>query len=178
VLGLPLDEADLIGDKLRQRFENGVLEYHFDLPAHLAVQLAPIELDDYYQSPLTEESSFSSSRAPQGSTLIKPTQTPLTIITWVDHKLIAAGTAQRIHILVAHADGSPFVGITPLVSVYRPRIVIHPLVPATDERGRTEVILHIDNLQPGEKITYEIAVVEDDSLGYAEGQFSARLSGR
>jgi hypothetical protein len=178
VLGLPLDEADLKGDRFRQRFENGILEYHFDLPAHLAVQLTPIELDDNYQSPVSEKSSFSPSRGGQGSTSIKPRQKSLTVISWVDHKLITVGTAQRIHILVAHTDGSPYVGIVPLISVYRPRAVIHPIVPATDERGRTEVSLYIYDLKPGENVRFEIAVVEDDSLGYAEGHFSARLSGR
>lgn len=177
VLGLPLEEAHLKGDRLRQRFENAILEYHFDLPAHLAVQLAPIDVDDTYQSPVLENSSLLPYHAVQGITSTKPRKKSLTIITWVDHKQITVGAAQRIYILIAHADGSPFVGITPLVSVHRPQSVIHPIAPATDERGRTELNLFINDLKPGEQVRYEIAVSEDNSLGYAEGQFSARYSG-
>lgn len=41
ILGLPLEEMTLEQDRMRQRFEYGVLEYRFDLPPELALQLAP-----------------------------------------------------------------------------------------------------------------------------------------
>jgi hypothetical protein len=49
LLGLPLEESRIENDQLVQRFQNGILTYRYDLPSHLAVQLAPLGIT-YMQS--------------------------------------------------------------------------------------------------------------------------------
>jgi hypothetical protein len=169
-LGLPLDEARLEGDVLRQRFENGILEYDADLPPTLAVQLAPLGRD--YTPPSTpgEEDVASTAAAPPTSAVTGPV-----VRTWAAFPILDPGATQQITIEVLQADGSPWGEVVPLVRIAAPQGSLYPSVPATGPDGRSSFSLTLHGLQPGEIITYEVVVTGDHGTAYTIGQFAARL---
>jgi hypothetical protein len=173
VFGLPLEEAHTEGNLLSQRFENGVLEDHDDLPNPLAVQLAP--LGTRYTPPVIAESQEGSSG---GTPTTVPQMEGPVASTWVDHPLLEPGSEQYVHIEVVRPDGTPWSGVVPLVRVAAPQGAFYPSVPATGPDGRCFFTLQLEDLPPGEIITYEVVVTGDYGTAYAIGQFAARLAPR
>ncbi len=175
LLGLPLGEAVMQGEVLTQRFENAILEYHFDLPSSLAVQLAPMGASLIgVSTPMT---------ATPSATSALPSPTPSTsraaviVRTWVEHPVLPAGAAQRIFIQATFSDGSPCDAIVPVVRVDGPRSSFYPEVPPLDANGYAELTLIVEDLLPGEIVNYEVAVAGEQGVGFAVGQFIAGLSG-
>lgn len=171
LLGLPLEEAEMLDGVLRQRFENAWLEFRFELPSPLAVQFAPLGLD----------------YAPAGPVVPLPSPTPgargggtgeIVVRTWVEAPILPAGAAQRVTVEVLAPDGRPWPGLVPLVRVQTPRAAFFADVPPTGADGRTEFTLRIEDLRPGEIVNYEVAVSTDLGAAYALGQFVARLGDR
>ncbi len=171
ILGLPLGEARADGSLLSQRFENGILEYHDELPAHIAVQLAPLGLS-YTPPAIVEAGPTSTAAAP---TAAAPSGGPVAR-TWVEHPILEPGDQQRIYIEVLRPDGTPWSGAVPLVRVAAPQGAFYPRVSATGPDGRCSVSIQLDGLPPGEIITYEVVVSGDFGTAYAIGQFAASLA--
>jgi hypothetical protein len=172
VLGLPLGEAGLEDGSLRQVYENVILEYRFDLPPALAVQLRPLG------SAYLERFGASAARptaAPPPSTPAAPAQDLLQVVTWVERSVLPLGNAQTIYLEVRRPDGTPWAGVVPLISVHAPRWERALPVPATDEQGRAQVTFVPEDVFPGEIVSYEIAVVVESGVGYATGQFAIRF---
>jgi hypothetical protein len=170
ILGLPLDEARLEDDVLRQRFENGILEYHADLPPTLAVQLAPLGRDYTAPSIPQGEEVVSTAPAPPASAVTGPA-----VRTWVAYPILDPGAEQQITIEVLQADGSPWGQVVPLVRIGSAQGSLYPSVPPTGPDGRSSFSLTLQGLQPGEIITYEVVVTGDHGTAYTIGQFAARL---
>jgi len=170
ILGLPLDEARLEDDVLRQRFENGILEYHADLPPTLAVQLSPLGRD--YTPPSIPEGEDVASTAAAPPT---PAVTGPAVRTWVAFPILEPGAEQQITIEVLQADGSPWSQVVPLVRIGAPQGSLYPSVPPTGPDGRSSFSITLQGLQPGEIITYEVVVTGDHGTAYTIGQFAARL---
>lgn len=173
VLGLPLDEGKTIGTVLTQRFENVVLEYHYDLPPGLAVQLAPLgrqRMDGVTQTPSSEPSSTPTVPAPSegcgGS---------VTIITHAEHAVLPPGATQRVFVRLTRADGSPLPGLTPIVVVHGPGGDSYPSLPPTDVGGATGFSMSLPDLKPGEIVNYEVVVAGGDCVGYTMDQFAGGL---
>ncbi len=175
VLGLPLDEAAPIKGVLTQRFENVILEYHYELPPQLAVQLA--QLGRSYQ----KESG--SAPTPHPALLPSPTPKPaacsgpVTIHTHTTYPILPAGTAQQISLQIVGEDGSPIAGLTPIVVVHGPHADTYPTAPATDADGKSEFSVRVDDLNPGEIVNYEVVVAADACTGYAIDQFAGGAAG-
>jgi hypothetical protein len=177
VIGLPLGEASAAGGVLSQRFENVVLQYRFDLPSSLAVQLAP--LGQSYLTQLTQEPSTTS--APLVSTPSPaPTDTATAgvaiVKTWVENAILPRGGEQTIFVEVRRANGTVWPGVAPVIVIDAPGGELYPPVPLTNPEGLTAVTLAIDDLAPGEIVTYDVAVAGDAGIGYASGQFAGGFS--
>ena len=170
-LGLPLDEGHLDGEVLRQRFENGILEVHDQLPAALAVQLAP--LGQTYTPPVLPEGEDATPTPASAPTA--PAVGPV-VRTWVEAPMLDPESEQRIHIEVLQSGGAPWAGVVPLVRVAAPEGAVYPAAPATDADGRCSFSLLLHGLQPGEIVTYEVVVTGEHGTAYAVGQFAARLA--
>lgn len=168
LLGLPLEESETLDGVLRQRFENAVLEYRFDLPTPLAVQFALLGLAYEPEGPTTPLPSATPGAAAvaSGEPVVR---------TWVESPLLAPGAAQRVTVEVLAPDGRPWPGLTPLVHVQAPRAAFFADVPPTGADGRAEFPLWIEDLRPGEIVNYEVAVSTDLGPGYAIGQYVVRL---
>src|SRR3972149_6461058 len=121
ILGLPLGEAYSEGEMPTQRFENGILEVHNDLPDQLAIQLAPLGLS--YSPPMPPESGEASPAAPP--TALPQSGGPVAH-TWVGYPILEPESEQRIYIEVLRPDGSPWSGIVPLVRVAGPQGAPYP----------------------------------------------------
>jgi hypothetical protein len=176
LLGLPLEESRIENDQLVQRFQNGILTYRYDLPSHLAVQLAPLGIT-YMQS--MAAGIIPPTSAHPGTT---PTPSELTdlpsvqVTTWPERFMSPLGSPQWIWIEVLRPDGSPWIGVEPLLVVHGPRGDHYPSVPATGTEGRTSLVLVLDDLRPGEIVNYDVIVSGEHGLGHAQGQFAATWS--
>jgi hypothetical protein len=169
ILGAPLGEAQDDGGLLRQRFENGILEYSYALPPHLAIQLAPLGLD-YVPQAVPEATGGPTATAPPAPT---PSGVP-GARTWVDHPILSPGTLQRIHVEVLRGDGTPWSGVVPLVRIAAPQGPLFPAMPPTDEQGRSSAAVDLGALPAGEIISYEVVVTGEFGTAYTVGQFAAR----
>jgi hypothetical protein len=156
---------------LRQRFENGILEYSVSLPPHLAIQLAPLGAD-YVPEELPQPEEAATATAPPAET---HSEGPVAR-TWVQYPILSRGAEQRIYIEVHRADGAPWSGVVPLVRVAAPQGPLYPSMPPTDEQGRCSVVVVVDSLPPGEIVTYEVVVTGEYGTAYTIGQFASRLS--
>jgi hypothetical protein len=177
VIGLPLGEASAIGGVLSQRFENLVLQYRFDLPSSLAVQLAPLGRD-YVTGTAPESPTASASTLPAPSPTAMPTATTGVAIvkTWVERSILPRGAEQTIFVEVRRADGTAWPGVAPVIVVEAPKGKLYPPVPLTNPEGLTAVTFTIDGLAPGEIVTYDVAVAGEAGIGYASGQFAGGFS--
>lgn len=177
VIGLPLGEASASGGVLSQRFENLVLQYRFDLPSPLAVQLAPIGRDYMSRVPaVTPLSSVSPAAAPLPTAEETATTGVAVVRTWVERPILPRGAEQTIFVEVRRADGAAWAGVAPVIVIEAPEGKLYPPVPLTNPEGLTAVTLTIDGLTPGEIVTYDVAVAGDAGLGYASGQFAGGFS--
>jgi hypothetical protein len=174
LLGLPMEEAHLEGDMLVQRFKNGILEYHYDLPAELAMQLAPLGEVYLASLPADSISSLAPHIQPTSIPQTAPHQQSVTIETQVRYTFLPRSETQEITIRVLH-DGIPWPHVTPLIVIHGPRGDFSPEIEPTDAEGRTSVLLAFDDLRPGEIVNYEVLISGEYGQGYAIGQYIACL---
>jgi hypothetical protein len=177
VIGLPLSEASAVAGVLSQRFENVVLDYRFDLPSSLAVQLAPLG-KDYLTRLGAVSPAASSTPGPTGEpAATETTSAGVAIVkTWVEKAILPRGAKQTIFVEVQRADGTPWAGVAPVIVIDAPGGKLYPPVPLTNPEGLTAVTLTIDGITPGEIVSYDVAVAGDVGIGYASGQFAGGLS--
>jgi hypothetical protein len=175
LLGLPLGEAVMQAEVLTQRFENAVLEYHFDLPSPFAVQLAPLGASLIGASTPTTAAPTPISGRPSPTPF--GSQATVIVHTWVEYSVLPAGATQRIFIQATLSEGSPWGGVIPVVRVDGPRSSFYPEVPPLDANGYAELTLVVEDLLPGEIVNYEVAVAGEQGVGFAVGQFIAGFSG-
>lgn len=172
LLGLPLEEANIRGAILTQRFENVTLEYHDDLPEQLAVQLAPLGTG---YAPSTVSTPVPT--PPPAEELTPPIGTgAVEVRTWVERAFLRPGETQRIYVQVLRPDGLPWSGVVPIVQIEPPGVGFFVDVPPTDAGGNTQVDVSVADLGPGVIVNYEVAIAGEYGLGYAVGQFAGRLS--
>lgn len=177
LLGLPLEEAKLRGDALSQRFENVELLYRFDMPPHLAVQLANIG-QDYLEkraAAVAPESVIPTPIPPRATPSPEPQQITVKVLTWVAQTALPVGETQQVSIRVLHQDDTAWSGVAPILVVHGPRQDVVPPAPETDDEGISRVSLTLEDIQPGEIVNYEVAIIEGDAIGYASGQFIANI---
>lgn len=171
LLGLPLEEAEVVDGHLQQRFENAVLILRPDLPAPLMVQLAPLGL--------AYGGSDSPAPTPAPTPAIPhrpPPDTPAAVTTWVAHPVLVRGQVQRAFIRVLGPDGLPLEGVVAIVQVDGPRTqqVFSPAPTQAD--GQTEFEIDLADLRPGEIVIYQVFVSGEYGIGYAAGSYIAALS--
>ncbi len=177
VMGLPLGEASATEGVLSQRFENIVLQYRFDLPSSLAVQLAPLGRDYVTRlAPETPATSVSPEPASLPTAMETATAGVAIVKTWVERSILPRGAEQTIFVEVRRADGTPWAGVAPVIVIEAPGGKVYPPVPLTNPEGLTAVTLMIDGLTPGEIVTYDVAVAGEAGIGYASGQFAGGFS--
>jgi hypothetical protein len=171
-LGLPLEEAVLTGEVLRQRYESVVLEYHFELPPLLAVQLAPLGTAYLLQLP-----AQSIGGPPEGEATSPIPSSPLPqppayrVTTVATFPVLRVGATQEITVTVTSAEGGPVAGLVPLVVIHTTRADIFPAMPPTDDGGTSRLALPLADIQPGEIVNFEVFISGDSGVGYALGQF-------
>ncbi len=171
LFGLPLEEAHPAGDTLRQRFENVVLLYRYDLPPHLAILLAPIGRS--YRPP-GQPQAPTPPPLPTPTPQALPTLPPVAQVeTWVAHSVLPPGRTQEIFVRLRLPDGRPWTGVRPVVAIQARQSTTYIEGPPTDSQGISRALVVLQDLVPGEIVTYEVAVASDTGLGYALGQFAA-----
>jgi hypothetical protein len=175
VLGLPLGEAQLEDGAMTQRYENVILEYHFDLPSRLAIQLAPLGLG-YLQIQAAGQPTPTPVTQPAPGTA-PATAGPIRVQATVRYPILSPGTEQVFDVGIYLPDGTPWAGVIPLIVVHAPGGDRYPEVGATDSQGHLDFTLNFDSLQAGEIVDFEVAVAGSYGLGYAEGQFAGGLGG-
>ncbi len=172
MFGLPLEEAGLLEGVLSQRFEKVILQYRFDLPAHLAVQLAPVGRE--YLNGRTDVASpptqYPATETPAPTPALPSTNALVT--TQIDYPVLPAGTPQRVNIRVELPEGAPWTGVVPVMAIQGPRSTLYVEAPATDHEGRSQVTIVMDDLRPGEIVNYEVAVAAEQRIAYTIGQFA------
>lgn len=170
-LGLPLEEAVLTGGVLRQRYESVVLEYHFDLPPLLAVQLAPLGAGYLLQlpaQPMGGPAAEATSLLPSTPFSLEPAYRVTTLATF---PVLRVGATQEITVTVASTEGDPVGGVVPLVVIHTARADIYPAFPPTDASGISRLALPLADIQPGEIVNFEVFIAGDAGVGHALGQF-------
>jgi hypothetical protein len=173
LIGLPLEEARLEGDVLRQRFESALLEYRFLLPAHLAVQLAP--LGTGYFASLPAEAMAAASLVVPTATMPPPgPDLALRLTIHVEYPILPLDQIQTITLIVTDNDGVPVEGATALVVLRGPRSDVTPDFPATGPDGSTRAQVVHSDLLPGEIVNLEALASLGDRIGYAFGQYVVR----
>lgn len=172
-LGLPLEEAVLTGEVLRQRFESVVLEYHFELPPLLAVQLASLGTEYLLQLPARAigGSAAGEATSPLPSTPFSQ-QPAYRVATLATFPVLRVGATQEITVTVTSTEGGPIAGLVPLVVIHTTRADIYPAMPATDDGGISRLALPLVDIQPGEIVNFEVFIIGDAGVGYALGQFA------
>lgn len=175
VLGLPLEEAKMAGDVLRQRYENLVLEYHFELPPLLAVQLAPLGREYFRRlpSPVAQDAAGIDPTPPPSQASAPPSA--FQIRAQVSLSVLPLGAQQQFTVWVTRPDGAPVSGVTPLLAVHTARGDLFPALPATDEQGVSTATVPLNEVQPGEIVNFEVFVAAEEGVGYAFGQFAIRV---
>lgn len=177
ILGLPLGEGELSGDVMTQRFEKGVLEYHYDLPPDLAIQLAPLGRRFLEAAAVTPATTATPAWRSQGT--IAPTpggpEGTVRLKTWPLHPVMGQGQQQIIYIEAKDDRGEPIAGITPLMAIYRNGSELYPPLGATDVNGMTSLSLSPIEFQPGEIVNYEVVAAGENGYGYVWGQFAVML---
>jgi hypothetical protein len=177
VLGMPLGEASSADGVLSQRFENAVLQYRFDLPSALSVELAPLGRDYLGRLTLGTAPTPEPQEPTSPPAVIQPTTTGVALVkTWVARAILPKGAEQTIFVEVRRADGSAWAAVAPVIAIDAPEAKLYPPVPLTNPEGLTAVTFTIDGLTPGEIVTYDVAVAGDAGIGYASGQFAGGLS--
>lgn len=175
VLGLPLEEAKMTADVLRQRYENVVLEYHFELPPLLAVQLAPLGREYFRRLPSqVAQGAAGGDPTPPASQVPAPESAYL-VRAQVSLFVLPLGALQQFTVWINGPDGAPVAGVTPLLAIHTARADIFPALPATDVQGVSSAAIPLSGVQPGEIVNFEVFVAGEAGVGYAFGQFAVRV---
>jgi hypothetical protein len=170
LLGLPLEEAVLQADRFTQRFENGILEYRYDLPPSLAVQLAPLGrsyLDDHPPPTAQPDGIVVAPSAAAGSRAEE-----LQIEASLSNAILPTGAEQAVTIRVSRHDGKPVAGAAVLMRLIRRGRDSQERLPETDIKGRTTGTW--TNIDPatGEIVNVVVQATADDANGSALLQYA------
>jgi hypothetical protein len=174
VWGFPLEEARLLDDLLRQRYDNVILEYHFDLPPLLAVQLAPLGREYFHRLPpeLVRGTGPPSVLPTPSSLPAQPEGYRVTVE--VAFPILLLGGVQEITVRIESADGIPIPGMIPLLLIHTAHQELYPAMPPTDSAGVSTAAVPLTDLQPGEIVNVEAFAAGDSMVGYGFGQFAVR----
>lgn len=178
ILGLPLEEAKLSEGLLSQRYENGILAYHYDLPPEHAFQLAPLGRRYLGESPgaaYRAPAPTPPSLGPRIAATPPSADKGVRIESWPLYSVFASGQQQIIYIEVRTGAGEPLAGVTPVIAIYRQDSELYPPLGATDSQGMTSISLSPIDFSPGEIVNYEVVVTGEEGYGYAWGQFAVLL---
>jgi hypothetical protein len=168
ILGDPLEEPTLHSNRISQRFENGVLEYRFDLPPDLAVQLAPLGRD--YLKDHAVPTSEASPAPPS-----EPTAAPqegdrpsglLQVRAQVARPILGPGVEQEMTVEVKDARGKPARGAEVTVTLLGPDGERAIDFPATDRSGKSTGSWS-DNGPAGRIVGVRVEVHSKDAAGEA-----------
>ena len=170
LFGLPLEEASLQGEVMTQRFENAVLRYRFDLPAGLAVQMAPVGRS--YLASRPAPTAEASSPAGVAIPAAEGARQDLQVEAALGQAVLAAGEAQTIILRVTRRDGSPVSGAPVVVRWSGRGIEGEKSLPSTDTDGRTSSSWHDAEAAPGEIVNVLATALEGEVYGLALLQYA------
>jgi len=170
LLGLPLEEAVLLPNRFTQRFENGVLEYRYDLPPSLAVQLAPLGRPYLAEHPLpTAQPEVVGVPVSAAGTARAET---LQIEASLADVVLKPGREQTIVVRVSKRNGDAIEGAAVLLRWIGGQSERQERLPATDKKGRTEWRWTDANPTSGEIINVLLQATADDASGTALLQYT------
>jgi len=177
LLGAPLEEARLEGDRLVQWFEKGELLYSYDMPPDLAIELAPLGSTFLAEHPVPSPS-------PTGEPTPTPTQaaTPISsgeivVQVTLEHPWLRVSDAQIVRIVLLDREGTPLSDVRPTVAWYGPAASGSRQAPATDEEGKTSISFEVDGGQAFQIITVVVSAHQGSQRGSALVQFAIGWSG-
>lgn len=172
VLGLPLEEAVLEADNLRQRYENGILTYRFDLPPELAVQLAP--LGRAYLAQFPPPTAEPTPPEPDERALIPDPGVgdSLQVEAVLGSAILPPGENQSVRVTVRDAGGSPIEGSVVSLRIIRRTRERRVSLPATDPEGVTTYSWLDSNPMPGEVVTLVVRAPAGDRSGETIAQYA------
>ena len=171
LLGLPLEEVSLQPDRFTQRFENGILEYRFDLPPSLAVQLSPLGSPYLTHHPLPTE------RPDSPGAVVSAGAGParaeaLRIEASLAGIVLAPGGEQTVVLHVSRPDGGPAQGAAVFLRLIGQQTERQERLPDTDADGRTEWRWMDAEPAPGEIVNVFLQATADGATGSALLQYA------
>ena len=170
LLGLPLEEVSLQPNRFTQRFENGILEYRFDLPPSLAVQLSPLGLPYLTHHPMpTEQPDYAGAVVPAGTGPALPEA--LSIEASLADIVLAPGGEQAVVLRVLRPDGGPVQGAAVFLRLIGRNTERQERLPETDADGRAEWRWTDAEPAPGEIVNVLLEATADGATGSALLQY-------
>lgn len=170
LFGLPLEEASLQGEVMSQRFENAVLRYRFDLPAELAVQMAPLGRSYLASRPAPTAAAGNPAAVAIGAD--DGAQQDLQLEAALGQAVLAAGDEQTILVRVTRSDGSPVAGASVVVQWLAGEREREKALPATDEDGRSSSTWRDADAAPGEIVNVLTTARQGSDYGVALLQYA------
>jgi len=171
LLGLPLEEAALQPDRFTQRFENGVLEYRYDLPPSLAVQLSPLGRPYLVRHPPPTEQPedagvvVSAAAGPARSQALQLQASLAEVV-------LRPGQRQGVAIHVSRSDGQAVEGASVMLRWIGRERERQERLPETDTEGRTEWTWTDVEPAPGEIVNVILQAAADGASGSALLQYA------
>jgi hypothetical protein len=170
LFGLPLEEASLQGEVMTQRFENAILRYRFDLPAELAVQLAPVGRP--YLATRPAPTAEAANPAAVAVPAAEGAQQDLRVEAALGQAVLSSGDEQTITVRVTRSDGSPVSGSPVVVQWLMHGRQREESLPATDRDGRTSSSWRDRDASPGEIVNVLATAREGEASGVALLQYA------
>lgn len=174
-LGMPLEEMVLGDNRMRQRFENNVLEYRFDLPSQLAVQLAPLGRAYLAENPPptaapTEVAGEQESQPPAQS--VEPGA--IRLVAALGSAVLDPDSEQTLEIRILDENDSPVQESTVTIRIVTRNRDRRQTLPPTDDEGTTRLVWKDGDAVPGEIVSVLVRAVStgrtaETLLQYAHG---------
>lgn len=172
VLGLPLEEAVLEANGMRQRFENGILMYLFDLPPDLSVQLAALGRAYLAEHPPpTAEPTLAPSVEEPPADEASATGA-VHVRAELDSAIILPGESQVLRVFVTREDGTPVEGSDVILRIVGRTADRRESLPETDSEGATEFTWRDSDPVPGEIVTLIVRAAAGGQAGETFVQYA------
>jgi hypothetical protein len=155
VLGAPLSNQMVEGERWVQYFQNGMLQWHPENPPSARVQIAELGQVHFWRSGAAQAYH---AMARQFAPSIDASASHVEISGAVSAPILFSGDTQSLHLEVTTPEGYPAVAQTVEVKLVYNGEQHHVLVAQTDEDGQLHVNLSSPEAKPGQTITVAASV--------------------
>ena len=167
VLGLPISEFRLQGDRIVQYFERLRLDWHPEASVGGWVQPGPLGREHFglagYDPALLDPN-----RPPAGADYQVFALHPQPSV-W--KPLVSSEDVQQLHLVVRDQNMVPVVGAAVMLTVYLPEGLQIQMLPSTDGDGITQAELVLSGQPPGSRVDLDFTVLYQDLSAFARDSF-------